>query len=132
MVKTVTNKDGSGTITDTDTSATGAVATVGTDGAVDTISVTATNAAKTATVSTEYTATSTSAVTLKDIETTKTSVNVPASVTVGGKTYKVTAIAKNALKGNKKITKVTIGKNVKKIGAVRMLSRATASSRLYP
>ena len=121
VVKTVTNKDGSGSITDTETSAAGAVteavATVGTDGAVDTITVTATNASKTSTTNTEYTATSTKAVTLKDVDTTKTSVTVPATVKVGNKSFKVTAIAKNALSGNKKITKVTIGKNVKKIGA---------------
>ena len=39
------------------------------------------------------------------------------SAKVSGKNYKVTAIAKNALKGNKKLTKLTIGANVKKIGA---------------
>jgi hypothetical protein len=35
---------------------------------------------------------------------------------VNGITYKVTSIANNAFKGNKKLTKVTIGKNVTKIG----------------
>ena len=44
-------------------------------------------------------------------------VSVPATVTVEGITYKVTAIAKNAFKNNKKLTGVTIGKNVTKIGA---------------
>ncbi|MBD5087930.1 MAG: leucine-rich repeat protein [Clostridiales bacterium] len=41
---------------------------------------------------------------------------MPATVTVDGVTYKVTAIANNAFAGNKKITKVTIGKYVKTIG----------------
>ena len=41
---------------------------------------------------------------------------VPASVKVSGKKYKVTAIAQNALKGNKKIQKLTIGSNIGKIG----------------
>ena len=37
---------------------------------------------------------------------------IPATVSIKGKKYKVTAIAANALKGNKKVTKITIGKNV--------------------
>ena len=41
---------------------------------------------------------------------------IPASIKAGNKTYKVTAIAKNAFKGNKKITKVVIGANISKIG----------------
>lgn len=41
---------------------------------------------------------------------------VPASVKINGKKYKVTVIAKNAFKDNKKLTKVTIGKNVQSIG----------------
>lgn len=43
-------------------------------------------------------------------------VSIPATVKIGGISYKVTGIAKNAFKNNKKITKVTIGKNVKQIG----------------
>lgn len=43
-------------------------------------------------------------------------VNVPDTVTVSGKKYKVTSIKANAFKGNKKLTSVTIGKNVKSIG----------------
>ncbi|MCD7708267.1 MAG: leucine-rich repeat domain-containing protein [Clostridiales bacterium] len=42
---------------------------------------------------------------------------IPATVTYGGTKYKVTAIAARAFSGNKTITSVTIGKNVKKIGA---------------
>lgn len=45
-----------------------------------------------------------------------TTVAIPATVKIGKKTYKVTAIKANALKGNKKIKKLTIGKNVKTIG----------------
>lgn len=44
------------------------------------------------------------------------SVTIPATVTIDGVTYKVTSVAANAFKGNKKITKVTIGKNIEKIG----------------
>ena len=41
---------------------------------------------------------------------------IPSAVKVGGKKFKVTSIANNALKGNKKITKLTIGANINKIG----------------
>jgi len=41
---------------------------------------------------------------------------IPSKVKISGKNYKVTTIAKNALKGNKKIKKITIGTNVRKIG----------------
>ncbi|MCI9077370.1 MAG: leucine-rich repeat protein [Lachnospiraceae bacterium] len=41
---------------------------------------------------------------------------IPSTVKVSGKTFKVTSIANNALKGNKKITKLTIGANINKIG----------------
>lgn len=37
-------------------------------------------------------------------------------VSAGGVSYKITSIAAKAFKGNKKLTKVVIGKNVKKIG----------------
>ena len=43
-------------------------------------------------------------------------ITIPATVKIGNTTYKVTSIAANALKGNKKLTKVTIGKNVTSIG----------------
>ena len=43
-------------------------------------------------------------------------VTIPATVKVNGKSYKVTNIAAGALKGNTKLTKVTIGKNINKIG----------------
>lgn len=44
------------------------------------------------------------------------SISVPKNITVGGVTYKVTSIADNAFKNNKKITKVTLGDNVETIG----------------
>ena len=43
-------------------------------------------------------------------------VKIPKTVKFYGVTYKVTSIKAKALKSNKKITKVTIGQNVNKIG----------------
>ena len=43
-------------------------------------------------------------------------VNIPDTITVGGKVYKITSIAAKACRDNTKITKLVIGKNVKKIG----------------
>lgn len=45
------------------------------------------------------------------------SVTIPATVKVQGTSYKVTAIGKSAFKNCRKLTKVTIGKNVQTIGA---------------
>ncbi|MCR5099143.1 MAG: carbohydrate-binding domain-containing protein [Lachnospiraceae bacterium] len=42
---------------------------------------------------------------------------VPATVSIGGQTYKVTRIQAGALKGNEDIKKVVIGSNIKVIGA---------------
>lgn len=47
----------------------------------------------------------------------KSSVTIPATVKISGKAYKVTAIEKNAFKGNKKLKTVKIGSNIEKIGA---------------
>lgn len=41
---------------------------------------------------------------------------IPDTVTVNGKNFKVTSVKANAFKGNKKLTSVVIGKNVKSIG----------------
>ena len=41
---------------------------------------------------------------------------IPKQVTIQGVTYKVTSIAANACKGNKKITSLIIGSNIKSIG----------------
>lgn len=43
-------------------------------------------------------------------------VTIPKTVTIEGKSYKVTKIAANAFKNNKKLTKVTIGSNIREIG----------------
>ena len=42
---------------------------------------------------------------------------VPSTIDVEGQTYKVTEIKANAFSGSKKLTKITIGENVNKIGA---------------
>ena len=63
-----------------------------------------------------YQATSGGTVTVKTVAN-KKSVNIPATVTVGGVKAKVTAIGNNAFKkAKKKLTKVTIGANVTSIG----------------
>ena len=46
----------------------------------------------------------------------KTTVTIPATVNINGQTYKVTEVASKALKNNKKINSVIIGKNITKIG----------------
>lgn len=47
----------------------------------------------------------------------KSSITVPNTVTIDGVTYKVTSIARNAFKNNKKLKKIVIGNNVKTIDA---------------
>ena len=47
---------------------------------------------------------------------TASTLTVPDTVTVSGKNYKVTEIKANAFKNNKKLKKVTLGKNIEKIG----------------
>ena len=68
-----------------------------------------------------YKATKTS-VSTKTLEYTGTdskqsSITVPNTVTIDGVTYKVTSIAKNAFKNNKKLKKIVIGSNIKTIDA---------------
>ena len=46
----------------------------------------------------------------------KGTVSIPATVNLNGISYKVTSVAKDAFKGNKSITKVTVGKNITTIG----------------
>lgn len=43
-------------------------------------------------------------------------VTIPATVKINGTTYKVTKISDNAFRGNKIVTRITVGKNVKSIG----------------
>lgn len=62
-----------------------------------------------------YTIKSSSEVTFSGLAKTVKSVTIPDSVKIGGRTFKVTAVANSALKG-KKITSLTIGANVTSIG----------------
>ncbi len=62
-----------------------------------------------------YKITSSAAVQLTKVRTLKKSVVIPDTITVSGKKYSVTSIADKAYSG-RKITKVTIGKNIQKIG----------------
>jgi len=48
--------------------------------------------------------------------TSSSTITIPNTVTIKGKSYKVTSISSNAFKNNTNLTNVTIGKNVKKIG----------------
>ncbi|SNU07125.1 Ig-like domain (group 2) [Lachnospiraceae bacterium] len=57
-----------------------------------------------------------SEVTFKASKKSGTKITVPATVKIGGKSYKVTEISAKAFANNKKIKTVIIGKNVKKIG----------------
>lgn len=45
------------------------------------------------------------------------SVVIPEFITIDGAVYKVTSVSKNAFKNNKKIKKITVGKNIKSIGS---------------
>ena len=51
------------------------------------------------------------------ISKTQKNIKIPATVVINQQVYKVTSISRNAFKGNKKLKAVTIGKNIKKIGA---------------
>lgn len=62
------------------------------------------------------TATSKTVVYVKPKNKKKTSVTIPATVTIDGYTYQVTEIAAKAFKGNSKIKNLVIGSNVVKIG----------------
>lgn len=53
----------------------------------------------------------------KPVSAKASTVKIPSTVVINNKTYYVTAIAKNAFKGNKKLKKVTIGNNVTTIGS---------------
>lgn len=64
-----------------------------------------------------YKVTGSKTVTYKKAPKNKKNVKVPATIKIKNKSYKVTAIANNAFKGNKKVKTVTVGKNVKTIGS---------------
>lgn len=64
----------------------------------------------------------------------KKSVKIFDKIKASGKTWKVTSVAANALKGNKKMESLTIGKNVRKIGKnafanCRKLKKVTIKSK---
>ena len=64
----------------------------------------------------------------------KKSVKIFDKIKASGKTWKVTGVAANALKGNKKMESLTIGKNVRKIGKnafanCRKLKKVTIKSK---
>ncbi len=63
-----------------------------------------------------YKITSSTEVTLTKYKTSGTKIKIPATVNDGSQEFKVTAIGPKALKGNKSLKSVTIGKNVKTIG----------------
>lgn len=46
----------------------------------------------------------------------KKNVIIPSTVDFNGVSYKITSVAKNALKGNKKVASLTVGSNIKTIG----------------
>lgn len=52
----------------------------------------------------------------KETDSKASSITIPNTVKINGKTYKVTAVASKAFKSNKKVTSITIGKNVTTIG----------------
>lgn len=54
---------------------------------------------------------------LAKVNKSSSSITIPDTVSVNGVTYKVTSISKNAFKNNKKMKKVTVGKNISKINA---------------
>lgn len=53
---------------------------------------------------------------VKPVKKTYKSITIPASIKIDGVKYKVTQIKANAFKSNKKLEKVVIGSNIKKIG----------------
>lgn len=53
---------------------------------------------------------------LKPVKKTNKKITIPASVKIQGKTYRVTEISARAFRKNKKLTQVTIGKNVARVG----------------
>lgn len=53
---------------------------------------------------------------VKPLNSKVSTVTIPATITIDGITYKVTAIEKNAFKNNKTLKKIVIGSNVTKIG----------------
>lgn len=64
----------------------------------------------------------------------QTSITIPGTIVINGRTYKVTSIRKNAFKNNKYLQKVVIGRNIKVIGdsafyGCKKLKQVTLSSK---
>jgi arabinoxylan arabinofuranohydrolase len=114
----VINKDGSKTKTEEKTNKDGSTTqtktTIAKSGAVTKIVATTKKAGKE--VATETYKVKGGKATLSKEATNSKNVTVGATVTAAGKTFKITSIGANAFKNNKKITTVTLGKNVTKIG----------------
>ena len=53
----------------------------------------------------------------KTLSKTQKNIKIPATVTINKEVYRVTSIAKNCFKGNKKLKTITISENIKTIGA---------------
>jgi hypothetical protein len=128
---TTTNPDGSVTVTTVEKNSDGSTKTVETttakDGSVEKVSrtvsadgsvgLTKTSTSGSSKTTEKFVSTGGgSGVTLSKLTTNAKSVSIPATVKVNGTSYKVTKIAANAFKNNKKITKIIIGKNITKIG----------------
>ena len=64
----------------------------------------------------KYTVTKTGTLAFAGAINTKSRLTIPDTVTYNGNVFKVTEISNNALKDNKKVTKIVIGKNVTVIG----------------
>ena len=117
----VTNADGTGSVTETVTSDAGTVTT-------SSVETNASGYATTVTVSTEnasggektveYEVSDSGTLTLSDVDTNVKSLSIPKTVTAAdGNTYSVTAIAAGAAKGEKTLTKLSVGSNVETIGS---------------
>lgn len=69
---------------------------------------------------------------LVKMKSTGKTVSIPSTIKVYGITYKVTSVASNAFKDNKKATKITIGKNVVSIGKNAFRNCTSLSSIVIP
>lgn len=69
---------------------------------------------------------------LVKMKSTGKTVSIPSTIKVDGITYKVTSVASNVFKDNKKATKITIGKNVVSIGKNAFRNCTSLSSIVIP
>ncbi len=117
-IKTVENKDGSGSVTETvkytDGSSKSTELVTDKTGKAVSVTCSRTSAGGETTVKT-YSA-SGSKLTLKDVDSTKSSLIIPGKVKIDGKTFKVVKIGASALAKNTSLKKISITKNVTSIG----------------